>query len=92
MDDLLRDYVKGLESRRVLEGLYRRRLVRRDGDRYYLPPRPEGELVLKSIRYGDQVERDDGPPRFTQVALLHRAAGYFADTRVPERDVERASA
>jgi tetratricopeptide (TPR) repeat protein len=80
VDHLLRLYLKGYESEPALRRLLERRLVRRDGDCFYLPS-PDGELLLDGVPRGEGADRDRDPPPLTQKALLHHAAAYFAGTR-----------
>jgi tetratricopeptide (TPR) repeat protein len=88
VDHLVQNYAPGVESRPVLERLHRRRLVRRDGDHFYLPPRPDGDEVLSTIPRGTAADPDAaGVVPYTQLVLLHGAADYFAGVRVQEKDV-----
>jgi tetratricopeptide (TPR) repeat protein len=80
VDHLLRSYLEGYESEPTLRRLLERRLVRRDGDYFYLPS-PDGELMLDSVPRGEAADRDRDPPPLTQLALLNRAAAYFLGTR-----------
>lgn len=61
----------------VVAELAQRRLVRSDADLYYLPP-AEADHVRGQIRPGVAADRDRTPPSLTRIALLHRAADYFA--------------
>jgi tetratricopeptide (TPR) repeat protein len=87
VDYLLRWYLDGFKSEPTLRRLLDRRLIRQDGDRYYLPRSPDGERVLDGIPVGQPTDRDLDPPPLTRLALLHVAAGYFVDAR--KRRVER---
>jgi tetratricopeptide (TPR) repeat protein len=81
VDELLSVHIEGLQSERTLHRLLARRLIRQDGERFYLPSSPDGERLLAIIPWGETADRDRKPAQFTQLALLHRAAGYFAATR-----------
>jgi tetratricopeptide (TPR) repeat protein len=89
VDDLLQHYVDGAASEVILESLHARRLVRRDGDRYYLPYFPDGEWVLGQLQPGAPEDRRRPPRRLTRLALLHLAAEHFAAARKPEDAVAR---
>jgi tetratricopeptide (TPR) repeat protein len=78
---LLAPHDTGLDSTAVLELLCDRRLVRRDGDLYYLPRGDEASTLLETIPPGMPADRDSDPPRYTRHALWHRAADYFKTVR-----------
>ncbi|MEV7624099.1 tetratricopeptide repeat protein [Actinoplanes sp. NPDC089786] len=52
VNHVLRRYGGEVDSRDVLVGLHARRVVRRDGERFYVPPRPDGEHILQSFPAG----------------------------------------
>ncbi|GAB3967011.1 AAA family ATPase [Plantactinospora veratri] len=85
---LLAPYDTGLDSTGVLELLCDQRLVRRDGDLYYLPRGDEGSTVLDTIPLGTPDDRGSDRPRYTRYALWHRAAEYFRNVRDLEIRVE----
>lgn len=87
VDYLLQWYGKGFKSEPALRRLLDRRLIRQDGDRFYLPRSPDGERLLDGIPFGDPTDRDDDPPPLTRLALLHLAAEYFHKAR--RRRIER---
>jgi tetratricopeptide (TPR) repeat protein len=78
---LLARYDTGLDSTAALNLLCDRRLVRRDGDLYYLPPDPERRTVLQTVPLGRPDDRVSRRPRFTRYALWHQAAEYFRSVR-----------
>ncbi|MEV1171431.1 TIR domain-containing protein [Nonomuraea sp. NPDC049784] len=77
VDFLLQEYVPGVDSAPVLKILEKRRLLRRDGDRYFLPPRPDAERILETVPPGSENDFTSLAPLYTQPWLLHRAADYF---------------
>jgi tetratricopeptide (TPR) repeat protein len=87
VDYLLGQYLDGYQSEPTLRRLLGRRMIRQDSDRFYLPPSPDGELVLGGIPRGAEADRELDPPPLTLFALLHRAAGYYEGAR--KRRVER---
>jgi tetratricopeptide (TPR) repeat protein len=86
VDHLLQRYLAGYRSEPALRRLLDRRLIRQDDDRFYLPPTPDGEVALSGIPLGVPSDGDREPPPLTRLALLHRAAGYFAAVRRPSVD------
>jgi tetratricopeptide (TPR) repeat protein len=78
---LLAVHDTGLDSTAALELLCDRRMVRRDGELYYLPPDPDGATVVDTIPLGRPDDRRSRRPRFTLFALRHRAAEYFRGVR-----------
>jgi tetratricopeptide (TPR) repeat protein len=87
VDFLLQWYLQGYESEPVLRRLLDQRLVRQDGDRFYLPRSPDGQRLLDGIPFGQPADRDRKPPPLTQVAMFQLAAEYF-ETRRKQR-IER---
>ena len=87
VDFLLQWYLQGYESEPTLRRLLDRRLVRQDGDRFYIPRSPDGQRLLDGIPFGQPADRDRKPPPLTQVAMFQLAAEYF-ETRRKQR-IER---
>jgi len=81
VDYLLQRYLEGFTSEPTLRRLLAGRLIRQDGDRFYLPRSPDGEQLLGGIPRGSATDRGMDPPPLTQLALLHQAAEYFTGTR-----------
>jgi tetratricopeptide (TPR) repeat protein len=77
VDFLLQEYVVGVDSAPILLRLVERRLIRRDGDRYFLPPEPDAEYILESVPQGDDDDYKRTRKPFTRPFLLHLAADYF---------------
>jgi hypothetical protein len=82
VDYLLQPYRAAVDAAPVLARLVNMQFVRRDAGRYYLHP-VDRDYARQRISAGDPDDRDAAPPPFTQAALLHRAADYFAQTRTP---------
>jgi tetratricopeptide (TPR) repeat protein len=59
--------------------------VRRDAGRYYLH-QVDRDYALSRIPAGEPADRAADPAPFTQQALRHRGADYFAQTRTPRAD------
>ena len=89
VDHLLQWYLQGYKSEPALRRLLDKRLIRRDGDRFYLPRSPDGQRLLDGIPLGQPADRDRHPPPLTQLAMLRLAADYFVEAR--KRRVERIS-
>jgi tetratricopeptide (TPR) repeat protein len=81
VDYLLQWYLPGYESEPPLRRLLDRRLVRQDGDRFYIPRSPDGQRLLDGIPFGQPADRDRKPPPLTQVAMFPLAAEYFKARR-----------
>ncbi len=81
VDYLLQWYLKGYKSEPTLQRLLERRLIRQDGDRFYLPRSPDGERLLDGIPLGLPDDRKRDPPPPTQLALFQAAAEYFVKAR-----------
>ena len=81
VDYLLQWYLQGYESEPNLRRLLDSRLVRQDGDRFYIPRSPDGQRLLDGIPFGQPADRDREPPPLTQVAMFQLAAGYFETQR-----------
>ena len=81
VDYLLQWYLQGYESEPPLRRLLDQRLVRQDGDRFYIPRSPDGQRLLDGIPFGQPADRDRKPPPLTQVAMFQLAAEYFETQR-----------
>jgi hypothetical protein len=81
VDYLLQEHLVGDQSEPILHGLAARRLIQKDGDWFYLPPAPDGQLVVDRIPPGRESERDRDPLPVTRAALYNRAAEYFRTLR-----------
>lgn len=81
VDYLLEEYVVDVRSAPILHRLLEQRLVRRDADRYFLPPHPDAELIRSTILAGTADDWDRDPKPYTLPFLRHRAADYFAAKR-----------
>jgi tetratricopeptide (TPR) repeat protein len=89
IDHLLEELLPGHPSRPLLDSLHRMRLVRRDGDRFYIPPTPDARLVLNGIPRGTPSDRGQSPLPLSQLALLCHAANYFEKIRPDADQIER---
>jgi tetratricopeptide (TPR) repeat protein len=86
IDYLLQPHVPALESAKVLSRLVNMYFARKEAGRYYLHP-IDRAYALSHIPRGASEDRDaSDEPRFTQIALLHRAADYFERTRLPRTE------
>ena len=74
---LLAQYVTGFDSTAALNLLCDQRIVRRDGDLYYLPADLENRIVLETIPVGQSGGHAPEEREFNRCALWHRAAEYF---------------
>jgi len=81
VDYLLADVIEGVEAAEPLRQLEGRRVVRRDGERYYLPPR-DAERVT------GRIERI-APLMLT--ALRRRAADFHHESRTPPERVHQVA-
>lgn len=86
VDYLLQPHLPGIDSAPVLKRLVNMQFARRETGRYYLHP-VDRAYSLSRIPRGKPADRDeqDAPP-YTQLALFHRAAEYFAQSRLPRED------
>lgn len=86
VDYLLQPHLPGIDSAPVLKRLVNMQFARRETGRYYLHP-VDRAYALSRIPRGESSDRDeeDAPP-YTQFALLHRAAEYFKQSRLPRED------
>jgi tetratricopeptide (TPR) repeat protein len=86
IDYLLQPHLSGIDSAPVLKRLVNMHFARREKGRYHLH-RVDRTYALSRIPRGQLSDRDeeDAPP-YTQFALLHRAAEYFRQSRLPRAD------
>jgi hypothetical protein len=84
VDYLLEAYVPGIDSAPILETLAKRQLVRRDGDRYFLPPTPDADCVIDSVPVGKDDDWRSIQPVFTRLFLRRRAADFYAEVKSRE--------
>ena len=85
VDYLVQPYRPAVDAAPVLGRLVNMQFVRRDAGRYYLH-QVDRDYALSRIRAGDPADRQADPAQFTQHALRHRGADYFAQTRTPRED------
>jgi tetratricopeptide (TPR) repeat protein len=86
IDYLLQPHLPGVDSAPVLKRLVNMQFARRETGRYYLHP-VDRTYALSRIPRGEPSNRyeEDTQP-YTQFALLHRAAEYFKQSRLPRED------
>ena len=86
IDYLLQPHLPGIDSAPVLKRLVNMQFARREKKHYYLHP-VDRAYALSRVPRGEPPDRheEDAPP-YTQFALLHRAAEYFAQSRLPRED------
>jgi tetratricopeptide (TPR) repeat protein len=80
VDYLIQPYIRLYKSTPELRVLQRRRLIRTEGDRYYLPL-ADRERVLAGIDRGRPEDRESPVPPETQLALFSHAADFFQQQR-----------
>lgn len=85
VDYLLQPYRRGLDGTAVLSRLFNMHFARKEAGRYYLHP-VDRAYAFDRIPEGSAADREAGEPPYTQYALLHRAAEYFRQTRLPRDD------
>jgi len=85
VDYLLQPYRPAIDAAPGLGRLVNMQFVRRDAGRYYLH-QVDRDYALSRIPPGEPVDRQADPSPFTQQALRHRGADYFAQTRTPRQD------
>lgn len=86
---LLLPYLRGLKSAPLLNHLIGLGLVQSQDERYRLDPSVR-RSALHRIPRGEPVDRSaKGSPRYTQYALLQRAAEYCKQSRLPEKSWKR---
>jgi tetratricopeptide (TPR) repeat protein len=72
VDFLLQPYRAGIDSASILKRLVNTHFARREAGRYYLHPVDRAYALSREL-----------PPPLTRHALLHRAAEYFRQARLP---------
>jgi tetratricopeptide (TPR) repeat protein len=88
VDVLLQGHLQGGGTAGRLDALCRRRIVRRDHQgRYYLPPEPDRECVLRTIPPRGTPGPGAGGSGYHRPALFARAADYFAEVAVLDDEV-----
>jgi tetratricopeptide (TPR) repeat protein len=85
VDYLLQPYLPGVNSAPVLKRLVNMQFARGQSRRYFLHP-VDRAYAFSRIPEGDPSDRDKEAPPYTQFALLHRAAEYFKQARLPRED------
>jgi tetratricopeptide (TPR) repeat protein len=85
VDYLLQPHQPGVDSTPVLGRLVNMHLVRKEAGRYYLHP-VDREFALSRLAPGQASDRRADPPAFTLYALLHRAAAFFEQARLPREN------
>jgi len=88
IDYLLHPYRPGINSAPTLKRLVNMQFARREQGRYFLHPLDRA-YARSRIPRGGQSDggREDAPP-YTQFALLHRAAGFFRRSRLPDGELK----
>lgn len=82
VDYLLQPYLPGLDSRPVLERLVKLHLVRQKENHFDLHP-VDRDYACSQIALGSVEDRRTADAPFTKMALWHRGAQYFCETRLP---------
>ena len=82
LDYLLQPHQPGIDSAPVLARLVNMHFARKETGRYYLHP-VDREYALSRLTTGDPSDRKEDEPPFTRYGLLHRAAEYFEQARLP---------
>ena len=86
VDYLLQPHLPGVDSAPVLKRLVNMQFARRETGHYYLHP-VDRSYSLSRIPRGEKLDRrEKTAPPYTQFALLHRAADYFKQSRLPRAD------
>jgi len=87
VDYLLQPHLPGVDSAKVLGRLVNMYFARKEAGRYYLHP-IDRAYAFSRIPKGGETDRFElvGEPKFTQLALMHRAADYFEQIRLPRED------
>ncbi|NMO57758.1 TIR domain-containing protein [Actinoplanes sp. TBRC 11911] len=81
VDFVLKDVLDGVEAAGPLHQLENSRMARRDGDRYYLPPRDAERVVSRMERIAPE----------TLATMRRRAADYHRDSRTPDEMVRQVA-
>jgi tetratricopeptide (TPR) repeat protein len=82
VDFLLQPHQPSIDSAPVLNRLVNMHFARKDTGRYYLHP-VDREYALSRLAPGEVSDREADGPAFTRYGLLHRAAEYFEQARLP---------
>src|SRR5262249_49576471 len=82
VDFLLQPHQPGVDSAPVLNRLVNMHFARKEAGRYYLHP-IDREYALSRLVPGEASARPPDEPTFTRYGLLHRAAAYFQQARLP---------
>lgn len=85
VDYLLQPYRPAVDAAPVLRRLLNMQFVRREAGHYYLH-QVDRDYALSRLPVGETADRDAEPALFTQLALRHRGADYFEQTRTPRAD------
>ena len=85
VDYLLQPHWPAVDSAPVLSRLVNMQFVRREAGRYHLH-QVDRDYALSRVPAGEPADRAADPAPFTQQALRHRGADYFAQTRTPRED------
>jgi tetratricopeptide (TPR) repeat protein len=85
VDYLLQPYLPGVNSAPVLKRLVNMQFARGESRRYFLHP-VDLTYALSRITKGEPTDRSKETPPYTQFALLHRAAEYFKQARLPREN------
>jgi hypothetical protein len=73
----------------ILRSLHDLRLIRRDRDRYYLPPGRDGDLALRRFAKDVNAGNENTPLEPWLTALYRKAADYYAGQQVrPVRNLD----
>jgi tetratricopeptide (TPR) repeat protein len=80
VDFLLQPYLEGFASTSVLNRLVNMQFVRKEAGRYSLHP-VDREYGLRRVPRGEVADRASATPVFSQIALGHRGAEFFRQTR-----------
>jgi tetratricopeptide (TPR) repeat protein len=86
VDYLLQPHLPGIDSAPVLKRLVNMQFARREKGHYYLHPVDRAYALSRIARGGPSDREAEAPPPYTQFALLHRAAEYFKQSRLPRED------
>jgi tetratricopeptide (TPR) repeat protein len=85
LDYLLKPYVTGIDSAPILKRLVNMQFARRESGRYYLHP-VDRQYALGRIPQGKAQDKTAEPPVLSRLALTHRAAQWFKESRKSRED------
>jgi tetratricopeptide (TPR) repeat protein len=86
LDYLLQPHMPGVDSAPVIKRLVKMQFARHEMGRYHLHP-VDRAYALSRIPRGEKSDRrKKTDPPYTRFALLHRAAEYFKQSRLPRED------